>query len=158
MIRRPPRSTHCISSAASDVYKRQASHILQEILTVKSDDVKGRVETYEAIVKGENIPEPGMPESFRVLMKELQSLCLDVSALDQDGKIIDIKESVDEEIPEDFKIESIVPEDIEETHVIEEVEEDSYDYEEEEFSVDAEDEEDFMEDDDFQEDFEDEEF
>ncbi|EBU9957632.1 DNA-directed RNA polymerase subunit beta, partial [Salmonella enterica subsp. enterica serovar Tamberma] len=51
-----------------------ASHILQEILTVKSDDVKGRVETYEAIVKGENIPEPGMPESFRVLMKELQSL------------------------------------------------------------------------------------
>ena len=135
-----------------------ASHILQEILTVKSDDVKGRVETYEAIVKGENIPEPGMPESFRVLMKELQSLCLDVSALDQDGKIIDIKESVDEEIPEDFKIESIVPEDIEETHVIEEVEEDSYDYEEEEFSVNAEDEEDFMEDDDFQEDFEDEEF
>lgn len=135
-----------------------ASHILQEILTVKSDDVKGRVETYEAIVKGENIPEPGMPESFRVLMKELQSLCLDVSALDQDGKIIDIKESVDEEIPEDFKIESIVPEDIEETHVIEEVEEDSYDYEEEEFSADAEDEEDFMEDDDFQEDFEDEEF
>ena len=127
-------------------------------MTVKSDDVKGRVETYEAIVKGENIPEPGMPESFRVLMKELQSLCLDVSALDQDGKIIDIKESVDEEIPEDFKIESIVPEDIEETHVIEEVEEDSYDYEEEEFSADAEDEEDFMEDDDFQEDFEDEEF
>lgn len=135
-----------------------ASHILQEILTVKSDDVKGRVETYEAIVKGENIPEPGMPESFRVLMKELQSLCLDVSALDQDGKIIDIKESVDEEIPEDFKIESIVPEDIEETHVIEEVEEDSYDYEEEEFSADAEDEEDFMEDDEFEEDFEDEEF
>ena len=135
-----------------------ASHILQEILTVKSDDVKGRVETYEAIVKGENIPAPGMPESFRVLMKELQSLCLDVSALDQDGKIIDIKESVDEEIPEDFKIESIVPEDIEETHVIEEVEVDSYDYEEEEFSADAEDEDDFMEDDDFQEDFEDEEF
>lgn len=102
-----------------------ASHILQEILTVKSDDVKGRVETYEAIVKGENIPEPGMPESFRVLMKELQSLCLDVSALDQDGNIIDIKESVDEEGVEYFKTENIVPENIEDTHVIEEIDEDS---------------------------------
>lgn len=103
-----------------------ASHILQEILTVKSDDVKGRVETYEAIVKGENIPEPGMPESFRVLMKELQSLCLDVSALDQDGIAIDIKESVDEEGLEEFKIESVIPEDIEETHMIEEVDEDEF--------------------------------
>ncbi len=105
-----------------------ASHILQEILTVKSDDVKGRVETYEAIVKGENIPEPGMPESFRVLMKELQSLCLDVSALDQKGLAIDIKESVDdeEEAVGEFKIESIVTEDIEEGHMIEEVD-DSYD-------------------------------
>ena len=106
-----------------------ASHILQEILTVKSDDVKGRVETYEAIVKGENIPEPGMPESFRVLMKELQSLCLDVSALDQKGLAIDIKESVDdeEEAVGEFKIESIVTEDIEEGHMIEEVDGDSYD-------------------------------
>ena len=106
-----------------------ASHILQEILTVKSDDVKGRVETYEAIVKGENIPEPGMPESFRVLMKELQSLCLDVSALDQKGLAIDIKESVDEEEEAvgEFKIESIVTEDIEEGHMIEEVDGDSYD-------------------------------
>ena len=106
-----------------------ASHIRQEILTVKSDDVKGRVETYEAIVKGENIPEPGMPESFRVLMKELQSLCLDVSALDQKGLAIDIKESVDdeEEAVGEFKIESIVTEDIEEGHMIEEVDGDSYD-------------------------------
>ena len=105
-----------------------ASHILQEILTVKSDDVKGRVETYEAIVKGENIPEPGMPESFRVLMKELQSLCLDVSALDQKGLAIDIKESVDdeEEAVGEFKIESIVTDDIDEGHMIEEVD-DSYD-------------------------------
>ena len=105
-----------------------ASHILQEILTVKSDDVKGRVETYEAIVKGENIPEPGMPESFRVLMKELQSLCLDVSALDQKGLAIDIKESVDdeEEVVGEFKIESIVTDDIEAGHMIEEVD-DSYD-------------------------------
>ncbi|WP_101773648.1 DNA-directed RNA polymerase subunit beta [Peptostreptococcus faecalis] len=98
-----------------------ASHILQEILTVKSDDVKGRVETYEAIVKGENIPEPGMPESFRVLMKELQSLCLDVNALDQDGNSIDIKESVDEEIDSELNIDGVIPEDIEETHMIEEV-------------------------------------
>lgn len=109
-----------------------ASHILQEILTVKSDDVKGRVETYEAIVKGENIPEPGMPESFRVLMKELQSLCLDVSALDSEGNPIDIKESVDEEGHEDFKIESVVPDDIEDTHMIEEVEAEVYEEEEEE--------------------------
>ncbi|SEN73704.1 DNA-directed RNA polymerase subunit beta [Peptostreptococcus russellii] len=122
-----------------------ASHILQEILTVKSDDVKGRVETYEAIVKGENIPEPGMPESFRVLMKELQSLCLDVSALDSEGNPIDIKESVDEEGHEDFKIESVVPDDIEDTHMIEEVEAEVYEEEEEEFDenfVDEEEEED----------------
>ena len=58
-----------------------AAHILQEILTVKSDDVVGSVKAYEAIVKGENIPEPGIPESFKVLIKELQSLCLDVKVL-----------------------------------------------------------------------------
>ncbi|WP_177187403.1 DNA-directed RNA polymerase subunit beta [Peptostreptococcus sp. D1] len=115
-----------------------ASHILQEILTVKSDDVKGRVETYEAIVKGENIPEPGMPESFRVLMKELQSLCLDVSALDQDGLAIDIKESVDEEGLEEFKIESVIPDDIGDTHMIEEVEADEFDENEEDMFNDEE--------------------
>src|SRR5699024_10581248 len=109
-----------------------AAYALQELLTIKSDDIPGRVETYEAIVKGENIPEPGMPESFRVLMKELQSLCLDVSALDAEGSPIDIKESVDEENHDDFKIESIVPDDIEDTHVIEEVEEEKDEYEEEE--------------------------
>lgn len=133
-----------------------ASHILQEILTVKSDDVKGRVETYEAIVKGENIPEPGMPESFRVLMKELQSLCLDVNALDQDGEVIDIKESVDDEEGEDFKLESVVPDDIEDTHVIEEVDEDSYEEEYDE-GYSADDEDDFPENDDF-DDFEGEDF
>ena len=74
-----------------------ASHTLQEILTVKSDDVTGRVKTYEAIVKGENIPEPGTPESFKVLVKELQSLALDVELLDQEGSIIEIKENVDEQ-------------------------------------------------------------
>lgn len=74
-----------------------ASHTLQEILTVKSDDVTGRVKTYEAIVKGENIPEPGTPESFKVLVKELQSLALDVELLDDDGSVIEIKENVDEQ-------------------------------------------------------------
>ncbi|WP_352419564.1 DNA-directed RNA polymerase subunit beta [Proteiniborus sp.] len=74
-----------------------ASHTLQEILTVKSDDVVGRVKTYEAIVKGENIPEPGIPESFKVLIKELQSLALDVKVLTDDTEI-EIKESVDDEI------------------------------------------------------------
>ena len=67
-----------------------AAYTLQEILTVKSDDITGRVRTYEAIVKGENVPEPGIPESFKVLMRELQSLCLDVSILDKNNEIVDI--------------------------------------------------------------------
>jgi DNA-directed RNA polymerase subunit beta len=74
-----------------------AAHTLQEILTVKSDDVVGRVKTYEAIVKGENIPEPGVPESFKVLIKELQSLALDVKVLTEEREEIAIKESVDDE-------------------------------------------------------------
>ena len=74
-----------------------AAHILQEILTVKSDDVVGRVRTYEAIVKGENIPEPGIPESFKVLIKELQSLCLDVKVLTDEDQEIEVRESVDED-------------------------------------------------------------
>ena len=69
-----------------------AAHTLQEILTVKSDDVTGRVRTYESIVKGHNIPQPGMPESFKVLVKELQSLCLDIKVLDKDGQEIELKE------------------------------------------------------------------
>ena len=72
-----------------------ASYTLQEILTVKSDDVIGRVKTYEAIVKGENIPEPGIPESFKVLLKELQSLALDVRVLDEKGEEVELKENVD---------------------------------------------------------------
>ncbi|CAB1261545.1 DNA-directed RNA polymerase subunit beta [Clostridium sp. WLY-B-L2] len=75
-----------------------AAHTLQEILTVKSDDVVGRVKTYEAIVKGENIPEPGVPESFKVLIKELQALCLDVKVLNDDNEEIKLKESVDDEM------------------------------------------------------------
>lgn len=74
-----------------------ASYTLQELLTVKSDDVLGRVKTYEAIVKGENIPEPGIPESFKVLIKELQSLALDVKILSEDASEIELKEYEEEE-------------------------------------------------------------
>ena len=74
-----------------------AAYTLQEILTVKSDDVVGRVKTYEAIVKGQNIPASGIPESFRVLIKELQSLSLDVRVLDAAGEEIDIKQKFDED-------------------------------------------------------------
>ena len=79
-----------------------ASYTLQEILTVKSDDVVGRVKTYEAIIKGENIPEPGIPESFKVLLKELQSLALDVRVLDQDNNEVKLLESSEYEVT-DFK-------------------------------------------------------
>ena len=72
-----------------------AAHILQEILTVKSDDVTGRVKTYEAIIKGENIAEPGIPESFKVLLKELQSLALDVTVLDENGDEVIMTENID---------------------------------------------------------------
>ena len=72
-----------------------AAHTLQEILTVKSDDVTGRVRTYEAIVKGHNVPQPGVPESFKVLVKELQSLCLDIQVLDREGNAIELKEDED---------------------------------------------------------------
>ncbi len=81
-----------------------ASHTLQEMLTVKSDDVVGRVKTYEAIVKGENLPEAGVPEAFKVLMKELQSLCLDIRILDENNVEIDMSDDDDdlEEQPKDF--------------------------------------------------------
>ena len=72
-----------------------AAYTLQEILTVKSDDVTGRVRTYESIVKGHNIPQPGVPESFKVLVKELQALCLDVQVLDRDGTQIELKVDAD---------------------------------------------------------------
>ena len=75
-----------------------AAHTLQEMLTVKSDDVVGRVKTYEAIVKGENIPEPGVPETFKVLIKELQSLGLDIRLFTKDDKEIELKENIDEGI------------------------------------------------------------
>lgn len=116
-----------------------AAHLLQEILTVKSDDVVGRVKTYEAIVKGDNIPQPGIPESFKVLIKEMQSLGLDVKVLTDDDEEIEIKESSElDDVPRK-------PRDYDE-------EED--DYEEDDFELD---EDEFDDDGDF-EDFGDEEF
>ena len=73
------------------------AYALQEILTVKSDDTVGRVNTYESIVKGQNVPKPGIPESFKVLIKELQSLCLDVRVLDENQEEIDLKQSFDDD-------------------------------------------------------------
>ncbi len=80
-----------------------AAYTLQEILTVKSDDVVGRVKTYEAIIKGENISDPGIPESFKVLLKELQALALDVTVLDENGNEVPMTESVEEDNDEDIK-------------------------------------------------------
>ena len=106
-----------------------AAHILQEILTVKSDDVVGRVRTYEAIVKGENIPEPGIPESFKVLIKELQSLCLDVKVLTDEDKEIEVRESVDvDEADGNFEISLIDDmQEVEDTHIIEEIDDELID-------------------------------
>ena len=80
-----------------------AAYTLQEILTVKSDDVTGRVRTYEAIVKGHNIPKPGVPESFKVLIKELQSLCLDVNVLDENGNPIELRDDEEDEYAHGFR-------------------------------------------------------
>ena len=122
-----------------------AAHTLQEILTVKSDDVVGRVKTYEAIVKGENIPEPGVPESFKVLVKELQSLGLDIKVYSKDDKEIELKEHIDDGI--DFNL--IKDSDIEEeTVAIEEEINQNYVEESEDGSLD----DDFSEEDDDYED------
>ena len=80
-----------------------AAYTLQEMLTVKSDDVVGRVKTYESIVKGENIPEPGVPEGFKVLIKELQSLGLDVRLYSEDNQELELKENIEDGI--DFNLE-----------------------------------------------------
>ena len=110
-----------------------AAHTLQEILTVKSDDVVGRVKTYECIVKGENIPEPGVPESFKVLIKELQSLCLNVKVTLEGQQEVEIKESIDDDddeltmeqadFPYSHNTENTVNESVEEDEEEEEVEE-----------------------------------
>ena len=119
-----------------------AAYTLQEILTVKSDDVTGRVKTYEAIVKGNNIPQPGVPESFKVLVKELQSLCLDVRVLDKDGQEIELKDDDDDFIP-DMKDEIYASDDGEleaEGFSIEDIPEDEYDpsYSDSDYSDDEE--------------------
>jgi len=88
-----------------------AAYTLQEILTVKSDDVTGRVRTYEAIVKGENVPNPGVPEAFKVLVKELQSLCLDVRVLDEEGQEIELKNDDDEDEVRYSDVEDYRPDD-----------------------------------------------
>ena len=116
-----------------------AAHTLQEILTVKSDDVVGRVKTYEAIVKGDNVPEPGIPESFKVLIKELQSLSLDVKVLtetDEEIKVDEDTESNLENIGEEVVYVEGEDEMINETY---EDDEDSDDIDEEDFELDDED-------------------
>ena len=97
-----------------------AAYTLQEILTVKSDDVTGRVRTYEAIVKGHNVPQPGVPESFKVLVKELQSLCLDIQVLDAEGNAIELRE--DEDAMDTFNLARMDAEDDRQRSVTEEME------------------------------------
>ncbi|MDR1463828.1 MAG: DNA-directed RNA polymerase subunit beta [Oscillospiraceae bacterium] len=113
-----------------------AAYTLQEILTVKSDDVVGRVKTYEAIVKGKNVPQPGIPESFKVLIKELQSLALDVRVLDADGEEIDLKQSFEDEpgygILDERAAASVNPADLEGDDVL--ADEDDEDEEDEDLS------------------------
>ncbi len=96
-----------------------AAYTLQEILTVKSDDVVGRVKTYEAIVKGQNVPQPGVPESFKVLIKELQSLALDIKVLDADNNEIDLKQSYDEDDDIGLPFVPVAEETLEEQNVVE---------------------------------------
>ena len=108
-----------------------AAHTLQEILTVKSDDVVGRVKTYEAIVKGENVPEPGVPESFKVLIKELQSLGLDVRLYSEDNQELELKENIEEGIDINLEREKqkeiLLEEELAQNYVEDEVEEDEDD-------------------------------
>ena len=108
-----------------------AAYTLQEILTVKSDDIVGRVKTYEAIVKGENIPDPGIPESFKVLIKEMQSLCLDVKVLSEDNEEIEIRD--DDDTDGIAPLEGIIHEPVEDDEPAEPEEEDEFEEPEEEF-------------------------
>ena len=125
-----------------------AAHILQEILTVKSDDVVGRVRAYEAIVKGENITEPGIPESFKVLIKELQSLCLDVKVLTEEDQEIEVRESLDaDDTAGEFELDVIDNMDeVEQNHIIEEIDDEFIENDDEDIdSLDFEDDADFEE-------------
>ncbi len=130
-----------------------ASHTLQEILTVKSDDVVGRVKTYEAIIKGENIPEPGIPESFKVLLKELQSLGLDVKVYDENRNEVELKESVDY-TESDFRVEMEGDNKYDNRESLEGYQQKEFDVESGDL-IDAEDDDDFADDD---EDYSDDEF
>ena len=125
-----------------------AAHILQEILTVKSDDVVGRVRAYEAIVKGENIPEPGIPESFKVLIKELQSLRLDVKVLTEEDQEVEVRESLDaDDTAGEFELDVIDNMDeVEQNHIIEEIDDEFIENDDEDIdSLDFEDDTDFEE-------------
>ena len=120
-----------------------AAYTLQEILTVKSDDVVGRVKMYESIVKGQNVPKPGIPESFKVLVKEMQSMGLDLSVLDQNNEEIDLKRNFDEEdedvgiaIEKDILDEEIIDDRNEEDYDFDDIEDDSFDDEEEDETFD----------------------
>ena len=114
-----------------------ASHVLQEILTVKSDDTIGRVKTYEAIVKGENIPDPGVPESFKVLIKELQSIALDIKVLTADKEEIEIRELVDDIYANESEFkDELVPQITPETLAEEEAAAEDFDFDELEFDDD----------------------
>ena len=132
-----------------------AAYTLREILTVKSDDVVGRVKTYEAIVKGQPLPEPGIPESFRVLKKELQALALDIRLLDDEGNEIDMRKIEEEERTFPSSIEEVNQETdatLTAQNKQEEVEESFEDEEnDEDFDIDI-DEEDFIDDEDFEDD------
>ena len=124
-----------------------AAHTLQEILTVKSDDVVGRVKTYEAIVKGENIPEPGVPESFKVLIKELQALCLDVRVLNENNQEVQLKEfsdDDDDDVMENLDVNIAGEEGFVASPVVED-DEDSYTIEEDSDDESIDFDEDFME-------------
>ena len=141
-----------------------AAYTLQEILTVKSDDIVGRVKTYEAIVKGDSVPQPGIPESFKVLIKELQSLCLDMRVLDEGGNEVTLKDSSEEEeeanlgmtVRDDKAFINLDMDDEEESTEEAEEELDGVDIEEDETLFIEEEEETVSEDDDFEDEFDDE--
>ena len=124
------------------LYAYGAAHTLQEMMTVKSDDVVGRVKVYESIIKGQEINEPGIPESFRVLMKEFQALGLDVSIINDDGKTLELKDIEDSEDKEDFNtnIDEV------ENSPAKEIKDEPEDLDDEEYDDDFEDSEDFDED------------
>jgi DNA-directed RNA polymerase subunit beta len=122
-----------------------AAYTLQEILTVKSDDVTGRTKTYEAIVKGQNIPTPGIPESFKVMVKELQALCLDIKVLSEEGEEIELSQIGEDDNAPTFSsledVERAVDAKAEDSDL--DSDEDA-DYDDEEFDEDVEDEDEYI--------------